>query len=134
MGNVFLQPDLIERPTKRVIIAGSRGYSGGIAGVARAVAVSQFDCELILCGRAQGADTAGELWARLSGIPTMIYPANWRKYGKSAGHRRNQQMADNADALIALWDGESPGTRDMIRRMESKPTIIYWEEGFDGSR
>jgi uncharacterized phage-like protein YoqJ len=64
----------------------------------------------------------------------MIYPANWRKYGKRAGHRRNQQMADNADALIALWDGESPGTRDMIRRMENKPTIIYWEEEFDGSR
>ena len=44
----------------------------------------------------------------------MRYPADWDTYGKSAGYRRNQLMADNADALVAFWDGQSRGTGHMI--------------------
>ena len=68
----------------------------------------------ILCGKARGADTLGELYAKEHDIPVDYYPAEWDKYGKSAGYIRNEQMAMNADALIAFWDGTSRGTKHMI--------------------
>ena len=43
-----------------------------------------------------------------------IYPADWKKFGKSAGFRRNEKMAEIADMLIAFWNGESHGTKHMI--------------------
>ncbi len=50
----------------------------------------------------------------MKAVPIKKFPANWTAYGMSAGYKRNQQMAENADALIALWDGESKGTKHMI--------------------
>lgn len=38
------------------------------------------------------------------------------KHGRAAGPIRNQQMAERADALVAVWDGASRGTGDMLRR------------------
>jgi len=68
----------------------------------------------IVSGKAKGADTFGEEFARVWSIPVKEFPADWDQYGKAAGHRRNYEMAKYADVLIAFWDGESRGTRDMI--------------------
>jgi len=38
----------------------------------------------------------------------------WRENGRRAGYLRNVRMSECADALIALWDGWSPGTKHMI--------------------
>lgn len=126
-------PYFLEAPKgpMRVIIAGSRGYKGGALGVERAVKASGFDIAAVISGAARGADIAGERWAEANGIPCELHPADWDKHGKRAGFIRNQQMAEVADALIAIWDGESRGTADMIRRMKDKPTIVYWEGSWD---
>ena len=68
----------------------------------------------IVSGTARGADTLGELYASHNQIPVARFPADWRKYGKSAGYKRNAQMAEYADVLVAFWDGESRGTKHMI--------------------
>ena len=68
----------------------------------------------IISGRAKGADTLGERYANERGYLTCVYPADWDSHGKAAGFIRNKEMAKNADALIAFWDGQSTGTRDMI--------------------
>jgi len=112
----------------RVIIAGSRSYPGWIDGVDRAVKASGLEIATVISGVNEGADTAGGMWAYVNKIPLESYPA---AYWDKAGLIRNQQMADVADALIALWDGKSRGTRDMIERMAKKPTIIYWESKWD---
>jgi hypothetical protein len=54
------------------------------------------------------------------------YPADWDTFGKSAGYRRNEQMAEDADALVAFWDGESKGTAHMIDTMAAmdKPVRV----------
>lgn len=69
---------------------------------------------LIVSGKARGADNTGELYAHSRGYEIEPYPANWDKFGKSAGYKRNEEMAKVADALVAFWDGKSKGTKHMI--------------------
>lgn len=68
----------------------------------------------IVSGGANGADALGEKYAKEKGYKIKIFNADWNTYGKSAGPRRNKQMAEYADALIAFWDGKSRGTKNMI--------------------
>ena len=80
----------------------------------------------VICGGARGADSYGETWAISNQIPIKYMLADWEKLGKAAGFIRNHQMGDYADELIAFWDGESSGTKDMIDYMNSlnKPVQI----------
>lgn len=57
-------------------------------------------------------------------IPLELYPADWNGYGKSAGYRRNVQMAQVADALIAITNG-SPGTKHMIDIANEKGLKVF---------
>lgn len=98
----------------RVIIAGSRSgfrYSD----IERFLAQVPFEITTVVCGGAKGVDSLGRVWARQNNIPVEMYLADWEKHGKSAGYKRNQEMAKNADALVAIWDGESKGTSHMIQ-------------------
>lgn len=63
---------------------------------------------------AQGADMLGEKYAKECGYEIHYYPADWKQYGRRAGPIRNEKMAQAADALVAFWDGSSPGTKNMI--------------------
>ena len=56
----------------------------------------------------------GKRYANEQGIPVESYPADWNRHGRSAGYIRNHEMLENADALIAFWDGRSKGTKNMI--------------------
>ena len=83
----------------------------------------------IVCGEALGADSLGKFYAQRKGYIVLSYPADWKKYGKSAGIRRNKEMAKAADALVAFWDGKSRGTANMIEEMRklNKPVkIVYY--------
>lgn len=67
---------------------------------------------------AKGADGLGEMWACDREIPFTRDYADWDGRGYSAGPERNERMATlyKAEALIALWDGASRGTFDMIKK------------------
>ena len=69
---------------------------------------------IIVSGGANGADKLGERYAHEHGFEVELHPALWEQFGKTAGVRRNQEMADVSDAVIAFWDGESRGTKNMI--------------------
>lgn len=100
----------------KVIIAGSRGFDDYEA-------LCKF-CDYIIgepkeeieivSGTAKGADTLGEQYANERGYKLKQFPADWDIYGKSAGYRRNAEMANYADLLIAFHDGKSKGTKHMI--------------------
>lgn len=99
----------------RVIIAGGRNFNDYILLSQKCdKAFSLLNKVEIVSGTANGADKLGERYANEKGHPIKRFPANWDKYGKSAGYRRNEDMAKYADALIAFWDGESRGTKHMI--------------------
>jgi len=97
----------------RTIIAGSRGIIDQPT-IERAIEGSGFEVTPVLSGDARGVDRAGAAWARAQGIRVEIYPADWKRHGKRAGFLRNEVMAQKADALIAIWDGQSRGTKHMI--------------------
>lgn len=108
----------------KVIIAGSRGFSNYKLlreQCNKYLREKRKTCNIIIVsGHARGADTLGEKYAQDEGFALEIYPAQWKKLGKQAGYRRNEQMAEVADALIAFWDGESKGTKHMIDIMNAK--------------
>lgn len=108
----------------RVIIAGSRTVEE-ISEVIKAIDASGFDIKTVLCGEAKGPDRLGKFWANLKDIPVESYIAQWSIHGKAAGFLRNEEMAKHADALIAIWDGESKGTADMIERAKKYNLKIY---------
>ena len=61
-----------------------------------------------------GKTTFSKKYAQEKGYEIHRFPADWDSFGKSAGYIRNEQMAQNADALVAFWDGQSRGTKHMI--------------------
>lgn len=106
----------------RVIIAGTRTFSDyeRLKEFAdRCLSkISESKNIEIVSGHARGADALGEKYAKERGYDLKIFPADWERYGKIAGHLRNIEMAEYADALIAFWDDASRGTQDMIRIAE----------------
>lgn len=95
-----------------VIIAGGRDFSD-YARVLDAMDDFYFAGEIV-SGGANGADALGERWAADHDRDIKRFPADWSKYGKSAGPIRNLEMALYADVLVAFWDGKSRGTKHMI--------------------
>lgn len=108
----------------RTIIAGSRDCTA-YRDVDTAVAECGWTPTLVLSGTARGADQLGERWARINHVGVLEYPADWEAHGKSAGYKRNEQMAANAEALIALWDGRSKGTKHMIDIAKRKGLRVH---------
>lgn len=93
-------------------------------------AFKKEDIEEVVCGGAKGADLLGAMWANANNIPVKTFLAEWDKYGRSAGMIRNRQMAEYGDFLIAFWDGQSPGTKNMINEMKyrNKHGKVYIKE------
>ena len=123
----------------KTIVAGSRK---GVTPdqVRQAMKDAPFEITEVVSGTAQGVDTFGALIATGAGIPVTEFPAKWNDlhaqpckikhnrygaYNALAGHNRNSEMADYADALVAVWNGESPGTRNMIRAMRDRKKLVF---------
>ena len=56
--------------------------------------------------------------AEENGFKIEKHPADWAKFGRSAGPERNEQMAKLCDYVICFWDGKSRGTKSMIEFAE----------------
>jgi hypothetical protein len=108
----------------RVICAGTRTLTfpkhanalcGLLDGVHRTLGITT-----LVSGLAKGPDLIGAFWAKQHGIPVQGYRAKWDEEGRAAGHNRNARMAANADALVVLWTGSSPGTANMIEQAKAR--------------
>lgn len=97
----------------RTIIAGSRSITNYQV-LLDALACIDWTITEIISGMAGGADLLGEQHAKENNIPLNQFPALWKRYGRQAGYLRNVEMAENADACIVLWDGQSRGAKMMI--------------------
>lgn len=108
----------------RVIIAGSRHITDADL-LEASVEDSDFDITEVVSGGAKGVDRLGEDYARQEGISITRFPARWERHGRSAGPIRNGEMAEYADALIAIWDGNSSGTRNMLTQAYRADLKMY---------
>ena len=120
----------------KVIIAGSRNINQyEVAEIIFDYILKDYEVEEIVSGCARGVDKLGEQYAYKKGYKIKRFPAPWNdiegkpdneiktnssgnKYWTRAGYHRNQQMAEYADMVILLWDGQSSGTIDMFKRAE----------------
>ena len=110
----------------KVIIAVSRTIDKKyIKDIVSAIKDSKFDISTVISGTAKGVDTIGEYYAKALNIPVIRMPADWNKYGKSAGYLRNVEMAEIADAAILIWDCKSRGTMHMLNIMEERNKPVF---------
>lgn len=114
----------------KVLVCGSRTIDDPAA-VIRAVEQSGIRPTQIISGGARGVDRLAGEYAAEKGIEFIEYLADWDKYGKRAGFMRNYVMVGEADAVIAVWDGVSSGTKHSIElaRSTGKPVFVYTPNG-----
>lgn len=99
----------------RVIIAGGRDFNDYELLKEKCDYYLQNLKDIIIVeGEANGADLLGKRYGEEKGYKIEPYEANWDLHGKSAGYKRNEEMAKIGDILIAFWDGSSRGTKHMI--------------------
>lgn len=73
----------------------------------------------VIVGGASGADSLAEKWARLAGLPVNVYKAEWNKYGRAAGPKRNTRMLKEGQPRYVVAFPGGRGTDDMIRQAEA---------------
>lgn len=106
----------------KVAVVGSRGLTD--------IDISKMippDATLIISGGAAGVDTLAERYADEKGIPKRIIKPDYALYGKQAPLVRDRMIVELADAVIAVWDGSSPGTGYTISYAKSRgvPIQVY---------
>ena len=125
----FVPPNY--QPKYKWIVAGSRSFQN-YPRLEKELDRIRDQIGEIVCGEAKGADTYGRIYAESHNIPVKSFPADWAAYGKAAGYFRNSEMAEYAHKAIIFWDGTSPGSRDMINKIQDagKEVIVikYLEE------
>ena len=111
----------------RVIVAGSRDATN-VKGAREALLdmAKPFKKVIVLNGLATGGDAIGGELCKELGYDIDLHKANWYPSGvldRSAGYKRNYRMSMVANHLIALWDGKSKGTKNMIDIMKGRTVV-----------
>ncbi len=115
----------------RVLICGSRNWKDYKA---IEILITGFSKDtVIIQGMCRGADRIAKNVALKHGMAVEDYPAEWEKYGKSAGPIRNKRMLEEGkpDLVYAFLLSQSRGTEDMIARARTSkiPVIIMGTTG-----
>lgn len=104
--------------TVRIIIAGGRDFNDyDFLKKEASIFISEIDNGdhiEIVSGGAKGVDLLGEKFAEEKNLELIVFAADWKKFGRAAGPKRNAQMAKYATHLLSFWNGESKGTKSML--------------------
>lgn len=114
-------------PVHKLLIAGSRNLEPDFWQLDCLIHAMGLSTELysIISGMARGVDLIAATFAKARGIELIEKPADWSK-GKGAGFDRNEEMVQLCTHAIVIWDGNSNGTKDTIRRLHrhKKPYLL----------
>jgi hypothetical protein len=103
----------------RVLVCGGRDYSDrGAVFAALDRLKHERGVACVIHGDASGADYLAGEWAEGEDIPVLRFPADWQRYGRAAGPKRNAMMlvGGKPDGVVAFPGGR--GTADMVRQAE----------------
>jgi hypothetical protein len=102
----------------RILVCGGRDFNNRL--FLAATLESLGPITRVIHGGARGADMLAGEWAIENGIPFEVFGADWEKYGRAAGPRRNAEMLAKGkpDLVVAFPGGR--GTADMVRRAKAK--------------
>ena len=81
----------------------------------------------IVSGGAKGVDACAREYALAQGIKLTEFLPEYEKYKRGAPLKRNLQIIDYADEVLAFWDGKSRGTKfviDQCQKRNKKVTVI----------
>lgn len=112
--------------TYRVGIVGSRSFNDKELMYNYLNSKKQY-ISMVVSGNAEGADKMGQQWALENELDTLIIPPKWKEHGKGAAFRRNKQIVENSDYIIAFHDGVSKGTLNTLewaKKLDKKIKII----------
>lgn len=98
----------------KVAVIGSRGVRVDDLGKYLPADVTE-----IISGGAKGVDTCAREYALAHDIKLTEFLPDYRHYGRGAPLKRNIQIIENADLVLAFWDGVSHGTKHTIEQAES---------------
>lgn len=113
----------------KIAIVGSRNFES-LHLIARYIEQLPNDTTII-SGGAFGVDSYAERIAKKHSLKTIVHLPNWNEYGKRAGFIRNQLIVNDADKVVAFWNGISRGTKHSIElaRKAGKEIEIIDEAG-----
>jgi hypothetical protein len=108
-----------------VLVCGGRDYGGDYEEVAHVFSVltdvhTNTPIDKIVQGGAKGADRLAYMWAEANDVIYTTYKANWEKYGRSAGHRRNADMLKQEDIDLVVAFPGGAGTASMVHMALNK--------------
>jgi hypothetical protein len=114
----------------KLIVAGSRTFTD-YQHLCQVLAPDRYRITQVLTGGARGAELLAYRWAWKHAVKHQLFRADWERCGKSAGVRRNFQMAQAGDVLLAFWDDQSPGTAHLVQCMRQlgKPVVVIRTDG-----
>jgi YspA, cpYpsA-related SLOG family len=114
----------------KLIVAGSRTFRD-YALLASVLGPQRHRITELLHGGARGADHLAFRWAVRHHVRSRCFAADWERFGRSAGLRRNHQMAQEGDVLVCFWDGVSKGSAHIISCMQQlgKPVVVIRTDG-----
>lgn len=113
----------------KLIVAGSRTIDDyeTVGYAIESADISFGPVDEIVHGGAEGVDLLAERWADVRDVPTTVFEPDYDGFEnpRSAPIARNAEMATYGDALVAIWNGGSSGTRDMIDRALDDPMPVH---------
>ncbi len=78
----------------------------------------------IISGGAKGVDASAREYALGHGLKLTEFLPEYSRYGRSAPLKRNITIIENADLVLAFWDGRSRGTKDVIDQCKKRSIPI----------
>lgn len=97
----------------KTLICGSRSITE-YGYVASAVSYAPFEPDMVITGGASGVDNSGQAYAHAHSIDVKNVKPKYTKHGKRAPLKRNEDMVDEANTIIAVWNKQSNGTEYTI--------------------
>jgi hypothetical protein len=118
--------DRNHREGRRILVCGGRDFNEADKIAATLDALhTEHQIAFVIHGNARGADYWAGAWAkkRYPLVGEIAVPAEWSKFGKGAGPKRNQKMLGHGPSLVVAFSGGT-GTADMVKRARLAGIVV----------